>query len=192
MGDQIATAPLDTNEERKAITEIINHPNYNDVTLDNDIAVIKVADGDTFNCGANIFPACLPSTNGYDYVGWQDTIVSGWGTTSWGGFVSNTLKWVNVPPVSRASCNQLSSYNGAITNNMICAGLAQGGVDACQGDSGGPLVTKAAGAGVGTGYSLVGVVSWGNGCASSGYPGVYTKVSNYLNWIGQQYGLTLR
>ena len=63
MGDQIATAPLDTNEERKAITEIINHPNYNDVTLDNDIAVIKVADGDTFNCGANIFPACLPSTN---------------------------------------------------------------------------------------------------------------------------------
>ena len=67
--------------------------------------------------------------------------------------------------------------------------MAEGGKDSCQGDSGGPLVSKATG--VDTGYSLIGVVSWGEGCASAGYYGVYTKVSNYLDWIAQQFDLTL-
>ena len=62
MGDGGTAAPLDTNEERLTITEIINHPDYNDDTLDNDIAVIKVSG--TFTCGQNakINPACLPNT----------------------------------------------------------------------------------------------------------------------------------
>ena len=62
MGDQTGPAPLDTNEERLDITEIINHPDYNDITFDNDIAVIKVSG--TFTCGQNtkINPACLPNT----------------------------------------------------------------------------------------------------------------------------------
>ena len=59
MGDQTAAAPLDPNEERLSITQIINHPNYNEVTFDNDIAVIKV--NGNFTCGTNIFPACLPN-----------------------------------------------------------------------------------------------------------------------------------
>merc|ERR1719225_2277580 len=156
MGFQTAAAPLDTNEERLVITEIINHPNYNDNTFDNDIAVIKVSG--LFTCGTNIYPACLPNTNSYDYVGWEDTIVSGWGTLSSGGVLSDTLNYVVVPPVSRTTCNQASSYNGQVTANMICAGLAEGGKDACQGDSGGPLVSKATD--IDTGYSLIGVVSW--------------------------------
>ena len=59
MGDGGTAAPLDTNEERLTITEIINHPSYNDNTFDNDIAVIKVSG--TFTCGTNIYPACLPT-----------------------------------------------------------------------------------------------------------------------------------
>ena len=61
MGDQTAAAPLDTNEQRLTITQIINHPSYNDVTFDNDIAVIKVSG--SFTCGTRIAPACLPSSN---------------------------------------------------------------------------------------------------------------------------------
>lgn len=63
MGDQTAPAPLDTNEERLSITEIINHPDYDASTFDNDIAVIKVSG--TFTCGQNtkILPACLPNTD---------------------------------------------------------------------------------------------------------------------------------
>ena len=66
--------------------------------------------------------------------------------------------------------------------------MSAGGVDACQGDSGGPLVSK--GTGVDTGYSLIGVVSWGSGCASPNYYGVYAKVSKYLDWIADQYDLS--
>ena len=58
----------------------------------------------------------------YEYVGWQDTVVSGWGTLSSGGVLSDTLNYVEVPPVSRTTCNQASSYNGQVTANMICAG----------------------------------------------------------------------
>ena len=57
---------------------------------------------------------------GYAYVGWQETLVSGWGTLSSGGVLPSTLQWVKVPPVSTTTCNQ--AYNGAITSNMICAG----------------------------------------------------------------------
>ena len=68
-------------------------------------------------------------------------------------------------------------------------GRQDGGVDSCQGDSGGPLVTRAAG--VDSGYSLIGVVSFGAGCALPNFYGVYTEVSFYLTWIAQQYGLTI-
>ena len=61
MGSQSSAAPLDPNEQRRTITEIIKHPNFNTAILDNDIAVIKVSG--TFNCGTNINPACLPNPN---------------------------------------------------------------------------------------------------------------------------------
>lgn len=61
---------------------------------------------------------------------------------------------------------------------MICAGYKAGGIDACQGDSGGPLVAD---------YKLVGVVSWGKGCATN--PGVYARVSYVRNWIRNVTGI---
>ena len=51
-----------------------------------------------------------------------------------------------------------------------------GGVDACQGDSGGPLFTQ-------NPSTLIGIVSWGYGCAAAGYPGVYTQVSYFIDFI---------
>ncbi|XP_076437031.1 kallikrein-12-like [Babylonia areolata] len=63
-------------------------------------------------------------------------------------------------------------------DNQICAG-GKGGESACQGDSGGPLVCECGGV-----TSNVGIVSYGvNGCASDGYPDVFTRVSSYLPWI---------
>ena len=63
--------------------------------------------------------------------------------------------------------------------SMICAGVPEGGIDACQGDSGGPLMVKHS-----TGrYVLTGIVSWGIGCAKPNLPGIYTRTSNYIDWI---------
>ena len=74
------------------------------------------------------------------------------------------------------SCGNYSP--SSITDAMICAG--QSGLDSCQGDSGGPLVEKKNGD---SKYYLVGIVSWGRGCAAAGYPGVYARTSHFGSWI---------
>lgn len=91
---------------------------------------------------------------------------------------SEELRKVDVPIVSREECAvQYEDHVSDVTDNMICAGYKKGGKDACVGDSGGPQVDS-------TGV-LVGLVSWGNMCALPGYPGVYTRVGNYIEWIAE-------
>ncbi|KAF5266057.1 hypothetical protein FOXYS1_3125, partial [Fusarium oxysporum] len=63
----------------------------------------------------------------------------------------------------------------AITNQMFCAGVSSGGKDSCQGDSGGPIVDSS--------KTLIGAVSWGNGCARPNYSGVYASVGALRSFI---------
>ena len=84
------------------------------------------------------------------------------------------MQKVSVPYVSEKTCKEAYG-SSSITAGMICAGRK--GKDSCQGDSGGPMVCA-------EGHQ-VGVVSWGYGCAEEGYPGVYTRVSHYHDWIVQ-------
>jgi hypothetical protein len=87
------------------------------------------------------------------------------------------LQEVNVPAVAHSKCNQ--QYSGRIDQaTMFCAGLDQGGKDSCQGDSGGPIVRIVNGV-----HTQVGVVSWGDGCALAGKPGVYARTSVQIKWI---------
>ena len=101
-------------------------------------------------------------------------IVAGWGDTTENGRTSNNLMHVTIPFVSNTACR--NSYGSNIRDTNICAGVA--GKDSCQGDSGGPGVYSNAGK-----TSIVGVVSFGYGCARPGYPGAYTRVSSYIDWI---------
>jgi secreted trypsin-like serine protease len=101
--------------------------------------------------------------------------VAGWGATSENGEQQRYLRKATVPFVSDAKCKK--SYGSDLTpSDEICAGnVAQGGVDSCQGDSGGPMFRRDdAGA-----WIQVGIVSWGQGCAEPGYPGVYSQVSTF-------------
>ncbi|XP_055841520.1 trypsin alpha-3-like [Episyrphus balteatus] len=99
--------------------------------------------------------------------------VSGWGKTSMSlKDMPADLLITNVSIISRKNCSQ--SYGSSIQPGMICAGYMLEGNDACQGDSGGPLVYNGA---------LVGVVSWGTGCGQRLFPGVYSDVKYYINWI---------
>lgn len=109
----------------------------------------------------------------------QDVTVIGWGTTSSGGSTSDDLLEVEVDVISNAAC--ASDYAGTgtvVEDNMICA--SRSGKDACQGDSGGPLFIRCDSTGADV---LVGVVSWGIGCASPNFPGVYGRVSFADSWF---------
>jgi trypsin len=98
--------------------------------------------------------------------------LSGWGSTFSGGDTVDTLRAASVPMVSDSTCDD--DYPGEFfVDTMVCAGYQQGGVDTCQGDSGGPLEAPLEGAD----YRLVGITSWGFGCAEPNAPGVYTRVA---------------
>merc|ERR1712227_408367 len=159
------------------VERIIKHRDYNKGgSLKNDIALLKIYNGIDLTTYA--MPACLPP-KGYEYGSNTQFLVSGWGTLSSGGSSPDKLMQVTVPIVPFEKCARQNRMDTS-WRKVLCAGLDQGGKDSCQGDSGGPLVTKLNGK-----YVLAGVVSWGKGCAKAGYPGVYTHVSHYIDWLNQ-------
>ena len=120
--------------------------------------------------------------------------VIGHGYTKAGTFsLSTTLKHLDKYAISNEDCKRSSGsgwadYANLITDQMICAEDDQTDSieeDSCNGDSGGPLVLKGADPD-GADDKEVGVVSWGYGCATVGYPGVYARVSSAYEWINKQ------
>lgn len=105
--------------------------------------------------------------------------VTGWGATRERGNGALTLQEVDVVIVSNGECNSPRSYNGRVQSTEMCAGFREGGKDSCQGDSGGPLVVPDKRGG----FSLAGVVSWGEGCARPFMYGVYVRTSAINRWI---------
>uniref|UniRef100_A0A8D2QTT2 Transmembrane serine protease 5 n=1 Tax=Zosterops lateralis melanops TaxID=1220523 RepID=A0A8D2QTT2_ZOSLA len=150
------------------VREIIPHPLYSHSSLDYDIALMRL------QVPLNFSAVCLPPSR-RDLLQGTQCWVSGWGYT-----VAGTLKEALVPLIGTRRCNSSCVYRGELTARMICAGHLQGRVDACQGDSGGPLVCWD-----GSMWRLVGIVSWGQGCAEPNHPGVYTNVAQLLPWIHQ-------
>ncbi|XP_068173778.1 transmembrane protease serine 5 isoform X1 [Antennarius striatus] len=159
-----------------AVEKIIYNKDYNHRSHDSDIALMKLQS--PLNFSDAIRPVCLPQYD-YDLPGGTQCWISGWGYTHPEDVHSpDTLKEAPVPIISTNKCNSTCMYNGEITPRMLCAGYTEGKVDACQGDSGGPLVCQDENV-----WRLVGVVSWGTGCAEPNRPGVYTKVAEFLGWI---------
>ncbi|XP_037040630.1 trypsin-like isoform X1 [Bradysia coprophila] len=151
-------------------TSVLNHPSYNANTLNNDISIVRV--GANFNTGLAGIAVIGLHAAGAGVAAGSTVTVAGWGATCEGCAGSAGLRAVSKPVVANAQCN--TNYGGGITAQMLCAGFAAGGRDACQGDSGGPLVQ---------GNTLVGVVSWGRGCARPNLPGVYARVASFTTWI---------
>lgn len=153
---------------------VIRHPQYNERTTDYDYALIELRSNSRYQPVAlNTAEIQIP-TNGPEIM----ATVAGWGATKETAVtLPARLQKVEVPLISYSVCNK--SYKGMLTNRMLCAGYPRGGKDSCQGDSGGPMVAQADDK---TTY-LVGVVSWGEGCARAGKPGVYGKVSQAISWI---------
>ncbi|XP_038610497.1 transmembrane protease serine 5 [Tachyglossus aculeatus] len=158
------------------VEEITLHPQYSPRSHDYDIALLRLQT--PLNFSNAVGAVCLPK--------YQQNIP--WGTgcwvSGWGHTATNTmppapmLQDTLVPLISTSLCNSSRVYAGEITARMLCAGYLDGKADACQGDSGGPLVCPDEEV-----WRLVGIVSWGRGCAEPNHPGVYAKVTEFLDWI---------
>ncbi|XP_025212577.1 transmembrane protease serine 5 isoform X2 [Theropithecus gelada] len=158
------------------VERIIPHPLYSAQNHDYDVALLRLRT--PLNFSDTVGAVCLPAKEQHFPKGSQ-CWVSGWGhTDSSHTYSSDMLQDTVVPLLSTQLCNSSCVYSGALTPRMLCAGYLDGRADACQGDSGGPLVCPD-----GDTWRLVGVVSWGLGCAEPSHPGVYAKVAEFLDWI---------
>jgi trypsin len=155
------------------VSKIWVHPRFQNANSGSDIAVLTL--------DRNLREEPLPLASAQDGAAYRPgtpASVFGWGVTSEGGPSSKTLRKATLPVVGDRDCS--AAYGGQyLPDAMVCAGVPQGGVDSCQGDSGGPLVA---------GDRLIGIVSWGNGCARPGTPGVYTRVATYYNEVRAELG----
>ncbi|XP_054341954.1 transmembrane protease serine 11D [Pongo pygmaeus] len=182
--DWIATFGISTTfpKRRMGVRNILIHNNYVSATHENDIALVRLENSVTFT--KDIHSVCLPAATQNIPPG-STAYVTGWGAQEYAGHTVPELRQGQVRIISNDVCNAPYSYNGAILSGMLCAGVPQGGVDACQGDSGGPLVQEDSR----RLWFLVGIVSWGDQCGLPDKPGVYTRVTAYLDWIRQRTGI---
>ncbi|XP_024418524.3 coagulation factor XI isoform X1 [Desmodus rotundus] len=156
------------------VQEIIMHDQYKTAESGYDIALLKLQTAMNYTDFQR--PICLPSKGDRDVI-YTDCWATGWGYRKFRDKIQNTLQKVKIPLVTNTECQ--ARYGGhRITNKMICAGYQDGGKDACKGDSGGPLSCKHNEV-----WHLVGITSWGDGCAQRGRPGVYTNVVEHVDWI---------
>lgn len=164
-----------------AIKTMIRHPDFNPPAMYADIALVELTNTVTFS--TLIRPACLYQQ--YDTVP-RSAWVSGWGVTEFGGDQTDQLHKAQLDLVDNLACT--IRYNSSIdipygvTPSMVCAGDRSGwSKDSCQGDSGGPLqVIHPKNLCV---FQVIGITSFGQGCALIDTPGVYTRVSHYISWI---------
>jgi len=152
------------------VTNIWIHPRFRQVTRGYDVSVLTL----DRNLSLQTMALASSADSALYAAGTQATIL-GWGNTTEGGSASPVLMQATVPVVSDADCK--TAYRKYDPTAMVCAGYPQGGVDTCQGDSGGPMVA---------GSRLIGITSWGTGCARPALPGVYVRVASYHADLIQQ------
>ncbi|CAM2890091.1 serine protease [Saccharomonospora xinjiangensis] len=150
-----------------SVADVWVAPGYRDPLSGDDIAVLTLSEP------VSVSPARLPrSSDEHLYKPGTMATVVGWGRLFENGPKPGTLHAADVPLVSDSEC--AATFRSFDADTMVCAGYDSGGVDACQGDSGGPLLVKG---------TVIGIVSWGDGCAEQGKPGVYTRVSAYAEHL---------
>lgn len=187
----VSTIQAATREAQRA-RRVVIHPGFTRSTFVNDIALVELTtpvelDG-VLRADVNLPVLLAPS---WPEAG-TSARISGWGTTLEyppntpnPGQLSSQLRQATVTVLGSPNDPNCGNYgSGFRVDLMLCAGAAPGGIDACQGDSGGPLAIP-----IGPSWYLAGLVSFGSGCATAGFPGVYTRVTSHLSWIAQTTGI---
>lgn len=160
-----------------SVKRIISHWDYNDSTINNDIALLELASDANMS---QVKP--ISNVEAANVRAGENLTVMGWGLTSLDAEkLPAILQEVDVPLVDSATCERIMRQEDEQNFEvMLCAGDIKGGKDSCQGDSGGPLVVKQLGE-----YRQIGIVSWGTECGGANQFGVYAKVSSFEGWLAQ-------
>ncbi len=178
------TYDLENQQERVGITKIIIHPDYDCNTKNSDIALLKLDDTSTE------LPA-LKISDSYIIAG-TEALITGWGATDFEHIIidgieidkpiyPNILQQLEINITADSECTDV--YPDYTSDNMICASAKKNGGGTCIGDSGGPLVIQ------NNGWELIGITSWGyDECAVAGYPDVFTRVSEFRDFIYEHIG----
>ncbi|GAB6027718.1 AAEL001675-PA [Chamberlinius hualienensis] len=183
LGDWDVSAAAETLPfVERFVEQIFIHPFFYAGNLQNDIALLRLDRPVDIISNPHIAPVCMPPR--FEHFTGQRCLVTGWGKDAWGlqGSYSHVLKKVDLPILSNFDCQEKLRFtrlgrNFQLHPGFVCAG-SEPGKDSCKGDGGGPLVCEYDGR-----YVLSGIVSWGIGCGLPGVPGVYVRVSEYLDWI---------
>lgn len=146
------------------------HPKFDEFTLDYDVCLMQLQSNVNANDAEAIDVISSDATLKIGEVG----VITGWGSISEKGPLADKLETAEVMVVDHADC--VKNFTGQlISDNMFCAGVPGDSKDACQGDSGGPFVINST--------ILAGIISWGEGCALPGYPGVYTNLAVLADFV---------
>jgi len=178
LGGDPAKDPEGPYAKKYLVDKVIKHPNWDPSDLSiYDIAVLVLEKDIKFNAGVQ--PICLPeagTASEHLYKKGNNGVVSGWGRSE-NRYKEPKLRQLVMPFYPECEVMPYHDIHAAVT----CAGYPEGGRDSCVGDSGGPLATVDKKKN--NRWTLVGVVSYGYGCAAEGMLGVYTRVSSYMDFI---------
>ncbi|KAJ6642871.1 Serine proteinase stubble [Pseudolycoriella hygida] len=166
--------------QERRVQIVASHPQFDPRTFEYDLALLRFYEPVEFQ--PNIIPVCVPETD-ENFIG-RTAFVTGWGRLYEDGPLPSVLQEVSVPVINNTICESMyrnAGYIEHIPHIFICAGWRKGGYDSCEGDSGGPMVIQRDD----KRFLLAGVISWGIGCAEPNQPGVYTRISEFRDWINQ-------
>ncbi|XP_055540538.1 venom serine protease Bi-VSP-like isoform X2 [Wyeomyia smithii] len=191
LGEYDTSTDAETNHIDIPVVKMETYPQYDKKDGHSDLAILYLGEDVAFNDAVR--PICLPigdpiKSRNLDGL---TPFVAGWGRTQEGGKSANVLQELQIPIVSNTECRELYSKIGKafsekqFDNAVLCAGVLEGGKDSCQGDSGGPLMFPQR-SGVEFYYYQIGIVSYGIGCARAQVPGVYTRVTQFVDWIQEK------
>ncbi|NWT13292.1 ACRO protein, partial [Vireo altiloquus] len=160
------------------IRQVLYHPYYDRKDYSYDIAMLEL--DQPVQCSPYIQLACVadPTLIVSDL---RNCWIAGWGAvTARAQHSSDRLQEAKVQLIDTQLCNSSSWYGGKVHTHNLCAGYPHGTIDSCQGDSGGPLMCQDNNAEY---WWVIGVTSFGRGCARAKRPGVYISTQYFYDWI---------
>ncbi|XP_039557988.1 acrosin-like [Passer montanus] len=160
------------------VKQVLIHQYYNSADMSYDIALMEL--DHPVQCNRYIQLACVPDAT-LKVSELQNCWVAGWGSTAPRAQKSSDhLQEAKVQLIDVQLCNSSRWYIGKIHTHNLCAGYPQGLIDPCQGDSGGPLMCQEKNSDY---WWVIGITSWGKGCARARRPGIYLSTQHFYDWI---------